>query len=163
VRPLVVVEASSRAVADVRSEIEAAGWRVVQGWRGEPGIVCAGIVEDAAGAAGALLAAIGGAGLLVEARAGRELVDRLVDDLRRLGRVEHRVHESDEPALTREERELLALLAEGTTLGVAARTLHVSRRTADRRLASAREKLGVATTAEAVVALARLTRAGPRR
>jgi DNA-binding CsgD family transcriptional regulator len=53
--------------------------------------------------------------------------------------------------LTCEERRLLELLADGQALGEAAETLHVSRRTADRRLAAAREKLGVHSTAEAVV------------
>jgi DNA-binding NarL/FixJ family response regulator len=48
------------------------------------------------------------------------------------------------------------LLAEGKALGRAAEELHLSCRTADRRLASARDKLGVATTAEAVVAYARM-------
>jgi DNA-binding NarL/FixJ family response regulator len=155
VRPLVVVEASPRAVAELRREIESAGWRVVDGWRGEPGVVCTGTVADAAAAAEALIAALGGAGLLVDARAERELVDRLVDDLRRLGRVEHRTSEPERTVMTHEERELLALLAEGVTVGDAARELNISRRTADRRLAAARAKLGVATTAEAVVAAAR--------
>ena len=154
-RPLVVVEASPRAVAELRREIESAGWRVVDSWRGEPGVVCAGTVADAASAAEALIAALGGAGLLVEARAERELVDRLVDDLRRLGRVEHRTREPDRAVLTHEERTLLGLLAEGVTVGDAARELNLSRRTADRRLATARAKLGVATTAEAIVAAAR--------
>jgi DNA-binding CsgD family transcriptional regulator len=58
--------------------------------------------------------------------------------------------------LTAEERDLLALLADGQTLGAAARSLHLSRRTADRRLAGARAKLGVASTAEAVVAFTRI-------
>lgn len=155
-RPLIVVEASPRAVAAARREVEAAGWRVVDGWRNEAGLVCAGAVDDAAGAAEALLAAVAGAGVVVEARAGRELVDRLVDDLRRLGPVEHRTGESEAPVLTAEERDLLALLAQGLTLGAAAQRLHLSRRTADRRLAGARTKLGVASTAEAVTAFARL-------
>lgn len=155
-RPLIVVEASARAAAEARREVEAARWRVVDGWRNEPGIVCAGVVDDALGAAQALLAAVGGAGLLVEARASRGVVDRLVDDLRRLGPVEHRTQEPETPVLSTDERELLSLLADGTTLGLAARQLHVSRRTADRRLATARAKLGVATTAEAIVTAARL-------
>lgn len=154
-RPLVVVEGPPSAVARARGEIEDAGWQVVDGWRGEAGLVCAGVVTDATDAAAALLAAIGGAGLLVEARAPRALVDRLVDDLRRLGRVEHVLREPERLPLTQEERQLLAALAGGATLGAAARALHLSRRTADRRLASARAKLGVSTTAEAVVAAAR--------
>ena len=151
-----MVEASARSAAAARREVEAAGWRVVERWTNDPGIVCTGVVEDAAGAAEALLAALAGAGLIVEARADRDLIDRLVDDLRRLGPVEHRTHERDHPVLTAEERELLALLADGLTLGAAAERLHLSRRTADRRLAHARVKLGVGTTAEAVVASSRL-------
>ena len=53
--------------------------------------------------------------------------------------------------LTSEERRLLELLARGEALGEAAETLHLSRRTADRRLAAARGKLAVHTTAEAVL------------
>lgn len=53
--------------------------------------------------------------------------------------------------LTCEERRLVELLAGGQALGEAAETLHVSRRTADRRLAAVREKLDVRTTAEAVL------------
>lgn len=154
-RPLIVVESSARAVTAARREVESAGWRVVDGWRTEPNVVCAGVVDDAASAAEALLAAVGGAGVIIAANAGRDLVDRLVDDLRRLGPVEHRTHEPDSPALTGQQRDLLALLADGLTLGAAARELHLSRRTADRRLAEARAKLGVESTAEAVVAFRR--------
>lgn len=155
-RPLVVVEASPRAAAAARRVVESAGWRVIDGWRTEPDVVCAGVVDDAASAAEALLAAVGGAGLIIEARADRDLVDRLVDDLRRLGPVEHCTHEPGFAVLTAEERDLLALLADGLTLGAAARSLHVSRRTADRRLAGARARLGVESTAEAVVAFSRI-------
>jgi DNA-binding NarL/FixJ family response regulator len=52
---------------------------------------------------------------------------------------------------------LLQALAAGTTLAAAARSLSISRRTADRRLAAARAQLNVTTTAEA---LARLAHAG---
>jgi DNA-binding NarL/FixJ family response regulator len=53
--------------------------------------------------------------------------------------------------LTGEERRLLELLAAGQALGEAAEALHLSRRTADRRMAAARGKLGVRSTAEAVL------------
>jgi DNA-binding CsgD family transcriptional regulator len=99
--------------------------RVVKGWRNDESHVCTGAVRDTTDAAEALLAAVAGAGLIVHAQADRDVIYRLVDDLRRLGE--------------------------------AAAELHLSRRTADRRLASARDKLGVATTPEAVVAYA-LTR-----
>ena len=50
--------------------------------------------------------------------------------------------------------ELLRRLASGMSLGEAAMALHLSRRTADRRLAAARRQLRVETTAEALVAFA---------
>lgn len=150
-RLLVVVEASERALAATLTEVERAGARVVYGWRNEASVVCTGVVRDAADAAEALLAAVAGAGLVVHAQADREVIDRLIDDLRRFGTVDHRTGEPDPgPALTAEERRLIDLLAEGSTLVEAAAELHVSRRTADRRLDSVRRKLGVATTAEAV-------------
>jgi DNA-binding CsgD family transcriptional regulator len=51
---------------------------------------------------------------------------------------------------------LLELLLTGATIGEAARRLHISRRTADRRLAAARRALDAGTTAEALRAAARL-------
>lgn len=155
-KPLVVVEGSARAAAAARRQLESAGWTVVDGWRSRPGAICAGAVEDEFDAAEALLAAIGGAGVVIEARADREVIDRLLDDLRRLGAVDHRLGEPETPLLTADERELLTLLVGGATLGAAAETLHLSRRTADRRLAAARAKLGAQTTAEAVLAFSRL-------
>jgi DNA-binding CsgD family transcriptional regulator len=50
-----------------------------------------------------------------------------------------------------EQRQLLRLLADGLSVAEAAAFLHLSRRTAERRLAEARAVLGVATTAEAVL------------
>jgi DNA-binding CsgD family transcriptional regulator len=94
--------------------------------------------------------------LVVHAQAEREVVDRLVDDLHRLGPVEHRVGEPEPDAvLTAEERALLELIAGGATLGEAATSLHLSRRTADRRLASAKRKLGATSTAQLVVSFRR--------
>jgi DNA-binding NarL/FixJ family response regulator len=151
--PLVVVEASERALAHALREVERTGARVVQGWRNDASVVCTGAVRDAADAAEALLAAVAGAGLVVHAQAERDVIDRLVDDLRRFGPVDHRIGEPEPvAALPADERRLLDELADGRTLGAAAATLHLSRRTADRRLAAARAKLGAATTAEAVVA-----------
>jgi DNA-binding NarL/FixJ family response regulator len=151
-RPLVVVEASEYALAHALREVERSGAHIVEGWRGDAAVVCTSAVRDAADAAEALLAAVAGAGLVVHAQAERDVIDRLVDDLRRFGPVEHRTGEH-EPGLglTADERGLLGRLGEGKTLGEAAADLHLSRRSADRRLASARTKLGVATTAEAVV------------
>jgi DNA-binding CsgD family transcriptional regulator len=57
-----------------------------------------------------------------------------------------------------EDRRILELLAEGKSLVQAARALHMSRRTATRRLAGIRRTLGVRSTCEAL--LAALERAG---
>jgi DNA-binding CsgD family transcriptional regulator len=52
------------------------------------------------------------------------------------------------------QRELLRLRADGMTVAAAARTVHVSRRTAWRRLAAARVVLGVDRNAAAVTRIA---------
>ena len=122
--------------------------------------MCVGVVEDAASAAQALLAVLGGAGLIVEARADRAVIDRLVDDLRRLGSVDHRVvagaASSVEPEVSIEARAIIGLLAMGLSLGETARVLGLARRTADRRLAEARRGLGVTRTTEAIARARRL-------
>jgi DNA-binding CsgD family transcriptional regulator len=164
--PLVVVEGEGDELAAARRELEWAGWRMVDGWetaspaRTGP-VVRAGTMRSSSDAVDALLAALAGDGVLVAACAGRELIDRLCDDLRRLGPVDHRLGgRPAPPALSPEQVELLRLLGEGASLGDTARRLNVSRRTADRRIASARRTLGVNTTAEAVRRAARST-SGP--
>ena len=155
--PLVVVEGSAGSYGDALAEVRGAGWLLVEGWSAPSGgrVVCYGVVVSAEDAAAALLAAVGGAGLVVAARAERDVVDRLCDDLRHIGRLDHRVGEgARRPQLTRDEQAVVDLLLDGVTLGEAARRLNLARRTADRRLASVRAKLGVETTAEALVRLA---------
>lgn len=140
------------AVADARS----AGWRVLRGWRMPEGtatdVVLAGPVTTAEDARAAMLAAVAGSGIILHALGDRELIDVLCDDLRHVGSLDHRVGDDPGAELSTEERALLALLAGGVTLGQAANRLHLSRRSADRRLASAREALGVTTSPEAVLA-----------
>jgi len=53
---------------------------------------------------------------------------------------------------------LLDALVDGRTLGQAAAELHLSRRTADRRVSSAKATLGASNSAEAVVAYIRSMR-----
>jgi len=60
------------------------------------------------------------------------------------------------PPLGPEQRRLVGLLASGATVDEAARTLHLSRRTAQRRLAEIRRRLDVPTTAAAVARSVRL-------
>lgn len=157
-KPLVVVEGPRQAFAIALAEVRDAGWVVLDGWAASAGAqcVCSGTVASAEDAAAALLVAIAGAGLVVHARADRHVIDRLCDDLRRIGRVDHRVGDlTARPTLTKEERAIVDLLLEGRSLAETARRLNLARRTADRRLASVRHKLGVATTAEALAELTR--------
>ncbi|HEY8301731.1 MAG TPA: hypothetical protein VIG48_07520 [Jatrophihabitans sp.] len=144
------------------------GAPLVDGWDGPapPGAVRVGAVIDAADAARAVLAAVRGCDLVVLGAGERAVIDQLCDDLRRLGALDHVVGDGSEaPVLSTEERELLAHLVAGASLGGAARALHMSRRTADRRLAAARRALGARTTSEAVVLARRhgITDRGPGR
>ena len=140
------------------TELAADSWPIVHGLRPPAGghAVCVGRVGDGADAGRAVLAAVAGARLVLDTCAPRDVIDELCDDLRRLGRVDHRVGGSGPSPVAPEERALLELLLGGATIGEAARRLHISRRTADRRLASARRALAAPTTAEALRAAARL-------
>ncbi len=155
--PLIVVEGAEVAFFDAVEDAREGGWTIVSGWRNaRDGVVCTGLVASSEDAAAALLAVVAGAGVVVHGQAGRETLDRLCDDLRRLGTLDHRTADRPpRPRLTRQQRELVDLLLQGRTLGEAARTLHLSRRTADRRLAAVRSLLRVGTTAEALVKLRR--------
>lgn len=113
------------------------------------GLVYAGEVVDEQHAQQAVLAALRGADLLLACTADDAVVDGLVEDLQRLGTV---VFEAEpRAALPPDQLELLRRLNAGDSLGNAASQMHLSRRTADRRLALARAALGVRTTAEALV------------
>ena len=105
-------------------------------------------------AGAAVLAAVQGRTVIAAVADEGPLFDSLYSDLRRLGSVEVRrgPQAPSLPAMPPECQEVLALLAAGLSLGVAATRLHISRRTADRRLAQAREALGVRTSVEAVLA-----------
>ena len=91
--PLVVMEGGSvAAFAGARAEVTADGWPVVEGWgHAGHGVVCAGRVANMEDAERAVLAVMAGAGLLVDATAAREVLDRLCDDLRRFGPLDHRI------------------------------------------------------------------------
>jgi DNA-binding CsgD family transcriptional regulator len=141
-------ETVRRAIADwtVDGAVVEPGWRVLRTGT----TVCVGRVANVDDAGLAVLAAVRGARLVISVDAPRAVIDQLCDDLRRLGDVDHRVGPALAPVLSAEQRALLAHLLAGATLGQAARTLHLSRRTADRRLAAARTALGARTTAEAL-------------
>lgn len=144
-RPLVVIEGEAHAFAAALGEMRRAGW--------EPHAQVVATAEDAERA---VLAAVDGAAVVIHGTASRDVLDRLCDDLRRVGALEHRIVPSL-PAvdLAEDERALLALLADGVPLGAASSQLHLSRRTADRRLSTARAKLGAPTTAAALAAARR--------
>jgi DNA-binding CsgD family transcriptional regulator len=151
-RFIVLEDASAELVREAIAESAGDGAVVEHSWRvARTGTtVCVGRVANVDDAGRAVLAAVRGARLVISADAPRQVMDQLCDDLRRLGDLDHRVGPSARPVLSVEERALLAQLLAGATLGQAARTLHLSRRTADRRLAAARTALGARTTAEAL-------------
>jgi DNA-binding NarL/FixJ family response regulator len=160
---LLVIEAANPAAAQhlaaALDACRAEGWVVRESWLPVPGrVVCSGSVRSEGDARALLLAALGGAGVVAVVDVDREVADRLVDDLRRLGPVRHVTDDVPAPIrLDPQQRALLALLAEGLTLGEAAWQLGLSRRTADRRLA-----LGTDRTAEAIARAKRLGWLGSR-
>ena len=119
-------------------------------------------VQNEADAGGAILAALGGVSIRVDAGTDPILVERIQGDLRRLGRDDAITLEPVTATLdlAADGEGLLGLLVEGLSLGEAAGSMHLSRRTADRRLRAARVALGVATTAEALLAFQRRAKPG---
>jgi len=156
----IVLEDAAHADFDLAcAELASQGLSVVPAFEpAAPGLVCAGEVGDWQAAQLAVLAALAGADLVVAAAAPREVIDTLCEDLRRLGTLDHRLspRKSAVLELSQAERALIERLLAGDSLGEAARALHMSRRTADRRLASARRALGAASTAEALAVAIRL-------
>jgi predicted DNA-binding protein (UPF0251 family) len=147
--PLLVVEGSRAAATErVAAALAAArddGWSIVRGWAAplrRDRVVCTGSVRTTDDARRALLAAVSGAGLAVAASADRDTIDRFLDDLRRLGPVEHVTIRSSAPvSLTPQQRALLGLVAEGLTIREAAVELGLARTTAQRRIDAARAVL----------------------
>jgi DNA-binding NarL/FixJ family response regulator len=111
-------------------------------------------IADVGDARHAVLAAVAGTDLALHCTAGDDVVDELLEDLRRLGTL--RFEKPPAVRLDPDEVALLADLRAGRTLGESAARLHLSRRTADRRLARARVALGARTTLEALLAAERL-------
>jgi DNA-binding NarL/FixJ family response regulator len=158
-RPLLVLHPPAAQLGPLIAQL-ATEWTLVSGWtlprrpwNAGKGLVCLGSLGDATDAQAALLAAARGAGVVAVARCSGDELDAFVDDLARLGTVEE-LHAETTLAPSEEQR-LLELLAEGLSLDDAAAALHISRRTAERRLACARRALGVRTTAAAVASVSR--------
>jgi DNA-binding NarL/FixJ family response regulator len=111
----------------------------------------------------AVMAAARGAGIVAIADPGGDVGRALVADLGRLGPVYRDADaepEEDDAVgqLIPEQRALLERLANGETIAAAAAAEFLSLRTANRRIAQARELLGVRTTREAVLAYLRQRR-----
>lgn len=150
------------------------GWLVHQGfvppaepWDLAPRrMVAVGAVGSAGAARAALLCAVRGTGLLVIVDRAQPWAAAFLADLSRLAAAPAgprpepgRAAVPDLP-LSSEQREMLDLLAGGRSIAQAATDLFVSLRTANRRVAEAREALGVGTTREAVLAYVRARDAG---
>jgi DNA-binding NarL/FixJ family response regulator len=140
------------------------GWRVHRGltppeepWDlGPARVVVAGPLTDLAAAQAALLCAVRGAGLLVTLDPAATWAAGFRADLRSLAPAEEPVAAGPADPLTDDQRDMLELLAAGNSIAQAARLRFLSLRTANRRVAEARDALGVATTREAVLAYVRL-------
>jgi DNA-binding NarL/FixJ family response regulator len=163
-QPLIVVEADPDRYARFRAFLAASGWTVVAGHLPRDAgntvqtvdaanTVHAVVVHSAEDAAAAVLLALRGVGVLVAAKADRDVIDTLIDDLRRIGPAEHHLPDTPMPlqlVIAQDQLALLRLIASGLSMRAAATQLNVSERTADRRLADTRRRLGVTTTAAAV-------------
>jgi DNA-binding NarL/FixJ family response regulator len=173
--PRIVLDAGADLAPAVR-ELTRDGWRLHRGftlpeepWDLAPSrLVLTGDVAGEAEAQAVLVAAVRGAGLAVRLDLRQPWAAGFLADLARLDAQlapPVRPGASRPPApdvaaavgrLTPEQRQLLDLLAGGASIAQAARQLFLSLRTANRRVATARDALGVSSTREAVLAYVRL-------
>lgn len=171
--PRYVVATAADATAALR-RLARAGWHTREGFAltdqvwdvTDQKLVLYGRVADLDTAQLAVHAAARGAGVVAIAEASSDVGRALLADLTRLGPVtrdpeaEIATQDSDNglSALLPEQRALLDRLANGETIAAAAAAEFLSLRTANRRIAQAREALGVRTTREAVLAYLRMRR-----
>ncbi len=172
--PRYVVPTGTEAVSALR-RLSRAGWRAREGFvLAEPArdvtvqrLVLYGRVADLDTVQLAVHAAARGAGVVAIADITSDVGRVLLADLGRLGPV-MRDPDTDAdagaggragtPGLLPEQRALLERLANGETIASAAAAEYLSLRTANRRIAQARQTLGVRTTREAVLAFVRQRR-----
>lgn len=167
------VLASTTDVTGVLRRLARAGWHTREGFAlletdwdvTSARLVLFGRVPDLDTAELALLAAARGAGIVAIADTTSETGQALLADLARIGAVTTdpdagpaSQNAPTGPQLAPEQRALLDRLANGETIAAAAQAEFLSLRTANRRIAEAREALGVRTTREAVLAYLRLRR-----
>lgn len=140
------------------------GWRLHRGlvppddpWDlGPARLVVVGVLPDLPASQAALLCAVRGAGLVVGLDPAAPWAAGFRADLRRLAPEEPAAAGGAADPLSPDQRDMLDLLAAGHSIAQAARLRFLSLRTANRRVAEARDVLGVATTREAVLAYVRL-------
>jgi DNA-binding NarL/FixJ family response regulator len=170
-RPLILTSDDQSFQATI-DEISAIGWDIRRDWRlaerewsvSDARVVCCGLVATFDDVSAALLAAVRGAGVVARVEPDAEPTRRLLEELRSLGPVEERARQhGDAGELSLEQLELCRLLGLGLSLADAATQLHLSRRTAFRRLADVREALNVETTREAVLIACAAPRGGASR
>ncbi len=153
--PLILYASHERGpFSDLVGLLTAAGWVMAEGFRppqGDP-VVCFGLVDDWSDAAAAVACAAAGAGVVAWARDERVRLS-LFEDLRHLGDVLLLDHDGVRAAAGPETLELLRLYGGGSSLVQAARRLHLSERTARRRMAALRRLLGVRSNEQAVARL----------
>jgi hypothetical protein len=171
------IVANSADATSVLRRLARAGWNTREGFAlpettwdvSTARLVLYGRVTDADNAELALLAAARGAGVVAIADTATEVGRALIADLTRIGPVSMDpdapvAGESGDPAagagpqLAPEQKALLERLAAGETIAAAAAAEFLSLRTANRRIAEARDLLGVRTTREAVLAYLRMRR-----
>jgi DNA-binding NarL/FixJ family response regulator len=174
--PRYVVANSTDATTALR-KLARAGWHTREGFAltesawdvTDQRLVLYGRVNDQDTAELAVHAAARGAGIVAITDASSDVGRAVLADLTRLGPVTRDpdtdiASEDDKDtslgALLPEQRALLERLANGETIAAAAAAEFLSLRTANRRIAQAREALGVRTTREAVLAYLRQRRAG---
>jgi len=180
--PRYVVSTTSEASSALRRLVRA-GWRTREGFAlpdpawdvSESRLVLYGRVVDVDTAQLAVHAAARGAGVVAIADESSDVGRALLGDLRRLGPVVRDPEQeliagngdsaaaggSGGPKLLPEQRALLDRLANGETIAAAAAAEYLSLRTANRRIAQARDALGVRTTREAVLTYLRQRRPTP--
>ncbi len=162
--------ATAADATTVLRRLAGAGWVTRQGFTltdESPGeltvakLVLFGRVPDLDTARLVVRASARGAGVVAIVNLISDAGRKLVDDLGRLGPVCHDPLCDGEPLprLLPEQRALLERLANGETIAAAAAAEFLSLRTANRRIALARESLGVRTTREAVLVYLRQRRA----
>jgi DNA-binding CsgD family transcriptional regulator len=158
-RPLILA-CDDQTFETAIDEVASTGWDVRRSWRlserewnvSDGRVVCCASIMTFDDVSDALLAAVRGAGLVARVNLTSEPGQRMREELRTLGPIDERERQhGDVTELSPEQIELCRLLGSGLSLADSAAFLHLSRRTAFRRLADVRTALNVSTTREAVL------------